>query len=795
MLKNYLIIAFRQLLKHKTLGVLYIMCLGVGVSAAIMLYKYCDYESNYDKYLDHSGQLFRVNMVNPNSDEQNSARTSPAVAKALVDNFPMVKDFSRVVLFGDASVITNQKSVKESDILLVEKRHFDLFSYQFKPGSRLEGFDVPGTMVISERLAQKLFGEADPVGLNVKINSPNLGGSQEFEIKGVYENIRKDSHLKPELLVSFATVKQHLGADIESNWHWNNLFTYILVNEKAFIDDLEIQFNHYVEDLPTQAEGQYEFQNITDIHNDPSVFSEFDVPVNAETLNYLLMLAFLILVITYINVINLYASIAGKRMKEVGVRKSSGAGREQLFWQFMIESFFINLAGIVVAITIIQTILPAFESYFNIHGSLNIQSISDYIPELCVLLLAGTCFTGFYPALVMSAWQPQLVLKGGGQVKIGGIRLRSVFLLIQFVVSIFLIAGTLTVSRQIDYILYYDIGLDASNKLVIRQPNIDDAKQSLPLVKSLFRQLPDVTGITAADAVPGMEIYWRSNDYSRDQGKSSDHSFNYLNVESHFFEVFDMPILNGVGFQAETGNNGTIIINQTAVEALGFQNSEEAIGKVIYANDNGLTIRGVVKDFYQQGLKSDIKPTIYNYAAGNMNYYIVQFKSSETRQLVAQLQEQWNKSFSDSPFDYFFLDEFFNKQYGSDLRFQKFFSVLCLISILVSIIGLLGIILQHLQLKEKQIGIRKILGAGLRHIMFHLSKGYLKIFVVAYVAAIILAYVIMELWLSDFADKVELGLSFFVLPLIIFFFIVGSVLMKQIIAAINKPVIDSLRSE
>ena len=794
MIKHYLKIAFRQLLKYKILGILYIVCLGIGVSTSILLYKYYSFESNYDAYLEHSDELYRVNMVSQNDAEQNTARTSPAVAKAMKDNFPTVKDFSRVVLFGDASIITESKSVKESDILLVEKRHFDVFSFQFKPGSQLEGFDVPGTVVMSDKLANKLYGDIDPVGQVVKINSPNLGGSVEFTVKGVYEDIRKDSHLKPELLMSFATVKQFLGDEIESNWHWNNLFTYIQVDEGTTINQLQDQFNHFVANIQNQDVDTYVFQPITEIHNDATVFSEFDEPVNGETLRHLLLLGILILMITYVNVINLYASISNKRMKEVGVRKASGAVRKQLFWQFLTESFLINAMGMLLAVTVIQTLTPYFESFFQIQGSIHLHSIADYWLEMVIILVIGTLLTGCYPALIMSGWKPQLVLKGTAHRSIGGVKFRSSILVLQFVVTIFLIAGSLVVYQQIDYILKYDNGLSTNHKIVIKQPNIDDSANTFSKLSSSLGNVPGIRGITATDAVPGMEVYWRTNQYSREKGQPSDYDFTYLNVEASYFDIFNIKTVAGGKLKPDQDNDG-IILNETAVELLGFDNAKHAVGQTIYSNNLPILILGVVQDVHQQGLRNKINPTIYNQIQGDMNYYVLDMDQNITINHIEQLKKSWHASFPDSPFDYFYLNNFYNQQYRNDFRFQKFFSVFSILSILISSIGLIGLSLQALKQREKEVAIRKVLGASARHLFISLSKTYFILATLAYVIAIGLAHFTMQEWLANFTNQILLGPWFYIVPLVLAATLIFIIIFRQIIKATTKNPIDTIRLE
>ncbi|MEQ8474668.1 ABC transporter permease [Fulvivirga sp.] len=800
MLSNILKIALRKLLQNKKIGLLYILCLGVGISSSLLLFNYYSFETSYDTHLPNYKNLYRVNLETLTSDgvTEKSSRTAPPVGQVLLDEFAAVEGFSRVVIFGDAILSTDSENVKEPNILLADVEHLNQFNYKMLPGSTKEDFEAPFSIIISEELSQKLYKGASPIGLSIKVNSPNLDGTIEFYVKGVFENIRKDSHLKPDVLISYSTLYQFVGDQIDQNWNWNNLYTYVELKDGTNPSDIAQQLNNYVNGkFGASSSAVYSLSNINKIHNDTSYASEFDEPVDAQTLQYLLILAIFVLVVTFINVINLYAGIASRRSKEVGVRKVSGAKREQLIVQFLTEAFIINLLGILVAITIIQLVAGYFESYFNIQGSLGINSFHNYFIELGAILLIGTVFTGFYPALIMSGWKVDQALNTMKIVSVGGVGTRRLFLLVQFAVSLFLIAGVSVVYLQIDHVLNYDLNINTKNKVVIKEPRTDNTAGTVTeRVKNSFETITGVNGVSAADATPGQEVYWRTNSYTKIKGERSSISYTNLNIDTDYFKFFNIKLLGGEQFNPDPQQNaGNAIINESAAFALGFENAEQAVDKVIFQNEFEVKIIGVVEDFYQEGLKKEVAPTFYRSLDSNMKFYVIDYAANDNAALLAQLEKNWSFLFPDSPFEYFFLEQEYNAQYKNDVRFQRFFNAFCLIAILISCIGLVGISVQMLNQRKKEVGIRKVLGASVSQMLVLLTNTYFKMAMIAHLIAMPLAYILFQNWLNEFVTQITLGVWFFAAPIGLFALIILITISSQVYNTANKNPVDSLRYE
>lgn len=805
MIRSYIIIAFRNLLKNKLFSLINILGLGVGIAASFMLYQYTSFEASYDNFHQDADRIHRVNLITSKEGEEitRDARTAPAMGSTLLKDFPEVVSFSRAVILGEAILSHEGNNVGEEKVLLVDPAHFELFDYEVLKGVPEVDLKSPLTVFLSSDLAKKLYADVDPVNKTISINSNNLDGSQDFIVKGVFKNQRVNAHLRPELLVSYATLHHFIGKEIDNAWDWNNLYTYIKVAEGTDISGLKQKTQGVValnnpNDL-NKSGWQLDLQPILSIHTNKSYTGEYvQQGIDGSLLKYYKIIGAFILLIAYINFINLYTSKATERAKEIGVRKVSGASFSQLVVQLLSEVFIINLLGVLLALTFIQLLYPFLTSLLEIGGTIpELQSLNLWM-SLGVILFSGTLLSGLYPAFVMSAWLPSKALKGMKGMNVGGIQFRKSLVVFQFGIASFLICGTLTVLLQVDMMKKYDLGFDFDQKVIVKSPQL--VEESDGTRSSIFkRELKKLTGVkhtTALNEIPGTEIYWKTDIAAEELSTVDNLSFTWLGVDHDYFDLFEIEIIAGRSFQQTSdGFQTSAILSRKAARLYGFERPEDAVGSRITLDDNQLEVVGVSEDFNQESLKKSIEPIIFRYSNFDLNYFAIHIEANNLHETISQISSTFTRLFPDSPFEYFFLEEHFNKQYKGEVLFAQIFTGASLLALFISCLGMMGLSYQTIAQKTKEIGIRKVLGASLNNLLIYLTKDYIRLVVIACFFGISIAYFIFSNWLNDFITKIDLGLWFFFTPLLVLGITIVLVITHQTLKIALKNPVDSLKYE
>lgn len=805
MIRSYIIVAFRNLLQNKLFSLINVLGLGVGIAASFMLYQYTSFESSYDNFHNDVERIYRVNLITNKEGEEiaRDARTAPAIGSTLLEDFTEVVSFSRTVIFGEAILSHEGNNVVEKNTLLVDPAHFELLDYEVLKGVPEVDLKSPLTVFLSSDLAEKLYGDADPVNKTLSINNSNLDGSQDFIVKGVFKNQRVNAHLRPELLVSYATLHHFIGKQIDTTWDWNNLFTYIKVAEGTNMSGLKQKVKGVVainnlNDL-NKSGWQLDLQPITAIHTDKSYTGEYvQQGIDGSLLKYYTIIGAFILLIAYINFINLYTSKATERAKEIGVRKVSGASFSQLVVQLLTEVFVINLLGVLLALTFIQLLYPFLTNILEIEDTMpELQSLNLWM-NLVVLLVIGTFLSGLYPAFVMASWLPSKALKGARKMSIGGIQFRKSLVVFQFTIASFLICGTLTVLFQIDMMKNYDLGFVMDQKIIVKSPQLVEGSGGTrsSIFKKELKNLTGVRRVAALNEIPGTQIYWKT-DIAAERLSTADHlNFTWLGVDHEYFDLFEVGIIAGRSFQqTNDGFRTSAILNRKAARLYGFDKPQDAIGSRITLNDNQLEIVGVSENFNQESLKKNIEPIVFRYSNFDLNYFAIHIDANNLQETVSQIGSTFIELFPDSPFEYFFLDEHFNKQYNGEVLFAQIFTGASLLALFISCLGMLGLSYQTIAQKTKEIGIRKVLGASLNSLLIYLTKDYVKLVVIACFLGISLAYFTFSNWLTDFITKIDLGLWFFFTPLLVLGIAIVSVITLQTLKVALKNPVDSLKYE
>ncbi len=800
MIKNYLKIAFRNLRKNPGHSLINIGGLAVGITACLLIARYVSYETSYDGFHEKADQLYRVtvDLYKKGELKSQSARVAPAVAPSFKAEIPDIENYTRMIILGDDGVVTHDdKAVGESKMYLADGSFFNLFSLPLVQGDENTALSKPFTVVLSQQISAAIFGKENPVGKSVVINADNFDGqSIPFEVTGVMQKIPANSHITPNVLISYPTLYQFVGHQFDNSWGWNETYTYLQLNNQADPSSVEAKLPAIFQKLNEQQEGtewRYRLQPITNIHLYSDLQYEAGPNGNAVYVYFLAIVGFLILTVGYINYLNLTTVKTIQRAEEVGVRKVAGAQRGELVVQFLTESLMINLLAMAVAIVFYELLSPWLAALFDLPIDHQVQANGNYwflFGSLILVLMAGS---SLYPAYIISRYSPADVLMGSFSKSLPGSSLRKILVAGQFATFVVLVAIAFTVYKQVDYMKNQDLGFNSENIVVIKAPkSVSDLNEhAFTLFRNEISSLTNVVHVSGSGVVPGEEIYRYSDRVGMNQQKVAG-VFSLLPVEPGYFDQFGIPLLAGEPFR--NASREIWIINEEALKLLGFDRPSEAIGQSLIIDEMEGEIKGVAKNYHHENLKLAMEPILF-FATDDPNYYSVRIKSAGAGTTLAALKMTYEKLFPGSPYQYFFLQDFYNQKYRAEEQFGLLFGIFSVLATIVAFIGLFGLTSYSAQLRTKEIGIRKVMGASITHIVILLSKNFLKLVVLGFLFAVPVSWYIMNRWLQDFAYRIEIGPGVFLLAggTAVLIAIV-TVSWQSVKAALMNPV-NSLRSE
>ncbi len=767
MIRNYLKSALRNFLKHRSFTLLNIAGLSLGLAASILILQYVKYEKSYDTFHSNAENIYRVqyNVIQNGKVTVECAAAVPAVGPALKDNFPEVRQFTR--LFPVSGVLSYESpargfiSFREEKMQITDPAVFEVFDFKLIEGNPVTCLEGPNKVVITKRAVEKYFGEENPMGKTL-----SWDGEMDFEVTGILENVPGNSHIKFDILFSYQTLNDETENASETSWGWYDFNTYVLVDEKASLEDLQSKWDSYLEeergeDWQNHYRQEFILRPLKDIHLYSSLLqeSEPDEQGDGDAVYFLTIIAFFILVIAWVNYVNLSTAKSFERANEVGVRKVMGAEKGQLVKQFMAESFLINLLAAAVAVLLVRLCWPSF-------GDLSGRSIPiDYIVDgefwglVTVLFLIGTLLSGSYPAMVLSSFRPVAVLKGKIMRTSGGNLMRKSLVVFQFASSVILVCGTVIVYQQLNYMKNRDLGIDINQTLVLEGPGITDSlyEQNLESFKLEALNIAGVKQVTAATNVPGDEIFWTRSIRRLQGGPESAITVYNVGIDHDYVPAFDLKVTAGRNFSEEFPNDRErILLNTALAEALEFDELESAIGQQVRLGRDTFEIAGVLENYHQMSLKSQVAPLAFRLVSSS-SFYSFKIEPGTSRDVLAGLQEPWNTFFPGNPVDYFFLDSFFNKQYEKDRQFGQVFGLFSLLAIFVASLGLFGLASFLTLQRTKEIGIRKVLGSTVPNIVLLLSKDFIQLVILSNLLAWPLAWWLMDSWLQSFPYRIALN--------------------------------------
>lgn len=806
MIKNYLTIALRSFLKHKTFTFLNVLGLSLGMVASLLILQYVKYERSYDAFHSKAADIYRVqyNQYQNGKLRFECAAAVPAVGPALKNNFGEVRRFTRLFpVSGIASYESPTRGVvafREEKMQIADSSVFEVFDIPLLKGDKVTSLAGPDKVVLSERAVKRYFADEDPMGKTI-----SWDGNRKFEVTGVFENLPENSHIKFDFLFSYATLNRESENESETAWGWYDFNTYVLLEPGTDVAALQAKWNTWLakdrEEDWKKFSGKQEFilQPLLDIHLGPVLLQESqpDERGNADSVYALSAIAFFILLIAWVNYINLATAKSFERANEVGVRKVMGALKNQLMKQFLSEAFLVNLLAALISVIGVWLLWRSFSEFSGRNIPATYLMEADFWLLLGGLFFAGTLLAGFYPAMVLSSFKPVSVLKGK-VINARGNVLRKSLVVFQFMASVVLIIGSVIVYQQLRFMRNQDLGIDINQTIVLKGPGavVDSLFQkSLEAIKEDAMKIPGIKNMTASSNVPGDEIFWANGIRRFSNSNSSPISGYIVGMDHDYVNAFGLEIIEGRNFDPTTNRRKNVILNRAMVSALEFNEPKSAVGEKVIQGRDTMEIIGVLENYHQMSLKEQVTPLVYRYTPHFASFLSFKVESDNYPRLLSSLEEVWNIHFPGNPMDYFFLDQFFNRQYESDKRFGKIFSLFTLLAIFVACLGLFGLASFMTIQRTKEIGIRKALGSTSSQVVLLLSRGFIQLVIIANMIAWPLAWFAMEQWLQGFPYRITINPFLFVIAglavVLIAFLSVGFQTFKA--AAVNPA--SSLRSE
>ena len=835
MIKNYFLVTLRNLKRNKSFSLINIAGLAIGLSACMLLWQYVRFESSYDQFHRHADRLYRVssNTFRGTSIVGGNAPIAPAVAPAMKADFPEVIDFCRLVktsLFtGDlTSFFANSLefsyehhtegliAFNEEHVWFSDASFFKMFSFPLKAGNSIDALKTPNSVVITESIAQKYFGNEPALGKEIRLNREMV-----LKITGVLQDIPQNSHLQFDILISFSTMKQRIG-DGYQLWDWPVFYSYLLLAPGTNVSTLDAKVPAFMKKYRGQNnEGEYHqrffLQPIKDIHLRSQLGEEQSVNGNERTVYFLSILAAFILVVAWINYINLSTAKAMERSKEVGLRKTVGASRSQLVVQFLFDAAIINVLAFLFAAFIVILAWPWFESLVG-------KQMSEVLLQnrfmggasqglfIVLLFLFGVVFVGSYPALLLSSFNPAQVLKGKFFKSPTGLKLRKLMISFQYVLAVLLVAGSVTIYLQLSFMQSQDPGFAKDQMLVLEAPAVYDslAGSKINYFKNTILQIPEVTNVTASNDVPGRMMVEGSSVYQKSSDVSKNFFANIPSIDTSFLSTYKIRLLEGRMFNEHEmmnfrrrGNQESIpvMVNEEFVKQMDLKDHKDALNeKLIFwwgPEERQAEIIGITANHHQVYFKERVLPVMYVQPQWvGWKYFSVHIKkNSSMQQTISSVEAAYLKAFPDNPFSYFFLDEFFDRQYNQDRQFGKIFTVFTFLAIFVTCLGLLGLSIFSVTQRTKEMGIRKVLGASASLILVLFSKDFLKILFISYLITLPVIYWAGEQWLQNFSFRIPLGWQIFVLPLVLLIIITLATIGVISFRSLFETPVKALRQE
>lgn len=796
MIKNLLLTALRNFKKDKWYSLLNVLGLTIGITFSLFLIFYVRDELAYDRYNKNADRIYRINSYIQEKDKNTDwAITQEPLARTLKREFPEVEESGKMMQRERTLFKEGANNFYEKKVYYADSTIFNIFTYKFIEGDPKRALTQPNNIVITKSIAEKYFGKSKSVIGNTLKTVYDV-----YKVTGVIEDVPQNSHLRFDMLISWITLpKDYFGPG--DNWGGFNLYTYVVLkpntNAAAFEKKLLPMYDKYMASIFAQynVKIHYGIQKITDIHLHSSFEQE---PEELGSMSYIWIfsaVAFFMMLIACINYMNLTTARSARRAKEIGVRKVTGSTRKQLVLQFLSESVLTAFAAVILSFGLVILLLPVFDTMSG--KAFTFRTL--FQPDNILLLLAIGLFTGLaggsYPAFYLSNFNPVNILKGSLSKASGNINLRRTLVVVQFSISMIMLICTWVVYAQLSYMQKKDLGFDKNQVMMVTVNTGEDERGKINSMNNEFRNLPGIKSVGSANNYPGSpNINLNLFTVQTDKG-TTDKGIECYGIDEHYLTALNIPVVKGRNFANLSDTLHSILVNEAMVKHFGWK---EAIGKrVTFPGDtsgNYLEVVGVVKDFNQKSLYNPIAPLLFFYGP---NGNIIELKTNTVNlsKTIAQVSGIWKKYFPQLPFEYKFLDEDFNSQYVADEKRGKIFAAFSILTIIITCLGLLGLTAFTTQQKQKEISIRRVMGASIMQIISLTTRNYFWLALIAAAIAFPVAWYFMHSWLKLFSYSNGLSaVPFIISACIIVLTAVLTVMFYSAKAALAKPA-ENLRTE
>lgn len=765
MFKNYLKVGIRNLLKHKWYTLIHVLGLAIGLAAFLLIDQYIGFEKSYDCFHLNSEQLYRLttdNVVDGKIQVRDAMSFAPS-GEALMNDLPEVLSYTTTIKTSSIVFRKGEEVVEETGALAVDSSFLQLFNYPLLAGNSENLLAKPNTIVLTQSIAEKYFGNTDPIGQSMEM----LGAlNQKFEVVGILEDIPKNTHYPFDMLFSIKSIQESVQQD---GWNGYNYYTYLVLDKQADMENLNGRLPALSQKyLGEDSKLVFNLQPVVDIHLHSDFTFEPEVHGSAKAVGFLSIISLFILIIAWVNYTNLSTARALERAKEVGLRKVVGARKKQLVGQFLTESLLINFLGAVSAVFLASLMLPFFNNLVGKDIISSIWSKPEFLGKLGAFFLLGTFLAGAYPAIVLSSFQPIGVLRGRFSHSRKGVFLRKGLVVLQFTASLILIAGTMIIYQQINYMTGKDLGMEIDHTIGLQNPafNDDNREEFQSKYDAFTNELLRIDGVESLAGI-----------FSLPGGGSSDISSNsggvrivgnterveatvYLNrMDDRLLETLSIDLKAGRNFDKEIAADTLgVIVNEALLGLLGVSDPTSIINeKLQFGRSDTNTqfpIVGVIGNYNRTTLKNQVEPTIFFYSPLTQST-ILKFSDGNIGAALAQLERTWDRFFPNAPLDYEFLDQRFEQLYVEEKRFGQLFANFSILAIIVASLGLFGLAAFLSNQRTKEVGVRKVLGASVSSIIILFFKDYLYLILLAVVIGMPLIFLGMDEWLNNYSYRIS----------------------------------------
>lgn len=806
MFKNYITIAFRNLLKKKAYSFINIFGLGLGMACCFLIFMFVQDELSYDTYHENKDRIYRVThgRVFKEGGKPDLASFwvwgNAPIGKALLNDFP---EIDKVVQFSGSSDILltdGENSYQEEGVFFMDSTAFDVFSWKIIKGDPKNALTAPYSMVMTESTAKRYFGNEDPIGKTMKgSDSPGRSSAGDYTVTAVIQDIPANSHFKFNMLLSLSTFSQ-FSQEIFDAWEYVDFYTYFLVNENFNRAAFENKIPEFLKRRVGEGD-EYKYaisiEPLNAAYMDSPALKQPGETGSLSNIYIFSVIGIFILVIAMINFMNLSTARSMERAKEVGIRKSVGAGRKHLVFQFLGESIIIVFPAMIAAVFFVTIAMPLMNSITGKELELTRVMSWQTAPTLVGVLFVVGILAGSYPAFVLSGFRPVQILKGISVANSSGVSLRKGLVIFQFSLSIILIAGTIIVYNQMNHLLDKDMGFDKEQMLVLDYNYDNKVNDMSSALKSELEANPSILSVAFSRSVPGGFFPNAGTEIQNPDGEMVQKGQAIFQVGIDFIDHFGMELVAGRSYSRDYPSDSTsaLVLNEAAARQYGYSNPADIVGKKFDQWGRAGEVIGVVKDFNYISLHNAVEPLTLPFEAYASRYLSVKVKGEDLQKTIAEVEQTWKVLAPHRPFIYSFLDEDFNKQYESDFRFRKIFTTFSVLAIMIACLGLLGLATYTAEQRTKEIGIRKVMGADVSSIVKLLSMDFIKLVLVGILIATPVAWYAMNKWLEGFAYKAPIHWWIFLIAGSLAMVVALLTISFQAIKAAMMNPVKSLRSE